>query len=85
MPVGVIALDPPGEKEMSKHQYVRESKQQFQNFFSFFFLRMTWHERLQEDQLSVIRNTTTRRRTGNHLKLVTGFGCISLMSRKEIP
>ena len=33
MPVGVIALDPPGEKEMSKHQYVRESKQRFQKAY----------------------------------------------------
>ena len=33
MPVGVIAPDPPGEKEMSKHQYVRESKQRFQKAY----------------------------------------------------
>ena len=33
MPVHVIAPDPPEEKELSRHQYVQESKQRFQKAY----------------------------------------------------
>ena len=61
MPVDVIAPDPPGEKDLSRQQYVRQSKERFQKSYE-----MAGETTHSETTHNGTRNIMTQRRMESH-------------------